>query len=1279
RTVKVSSQATITPILKTYPGLTNVVDVQGGQYHVTALDQQGKVYKLSNNATFTTTPTDEFGAAFTGNFLVRGFWQANVSLRGADSSLWYWGIADPMNYAAGATITAPKKLVMPAGKKFKKVETGANWTLGDSYILALASDNTVWKYSRGNVNPVQISIAGETFKDIAVLGSNAQVLLTNSNKIYGAGILSTYVGTTSNTSTFQNVTTAWTNAGVRFPIKELVANSSTLHIIDANDHMFGSGTNVQGEVGTGVEYSPYRIAGPQGGVFGYGFANNLLVTAPVQIQGKFKNINTSTTITFYLYVQDMGNNWYSWGRNKAFSLGNGKSLGPYAGWGGTGDYANYPNALDVPMPKRVDPANVVWTLQNFSPTDNIPPVVGAGINQYLSGVSSTTLYGKAFQQEFSIASQQWTKVSGPAGGNITSPTSLNTVITGLVNGTYVYRLAATNSKGQTSTDEVSVIISGATPPPPANVLPTVNAGTNQTITLPTATATLTGTATDSDGSISNYLWTKVSGPAGGNIVSASTASTAINSLLAGTYTYSLKVTDNAGGTATATVTITVNAAANVLPTVNAGADKTVTLPASTTTLSGSGSDTDGTISTYLWTKVSGPTGGNIANTASASTGITALTAGTYVYSLKVTDNAGGTATDSVRVIVNAAANVLPTVNAGTDQTITLPATTATLTGTAADTDGTIRTYLWTKVSGPTGGNIVNTATASTGITALIAGTYVYSLKVTDNAGGTATDSVKVTVKPAAATVTLLPAVNPANTVNGLDYQYYEGSWRVLPAFETLSPVKTGTTPNFNVGLANRSTQYGFSFSGYILVPADGQYKFFTSSDDGSNLYIDNVLVVANDGLHSVTEKSGVIGLKAGKHAIKGLFFQGTGGSVFTVSYEATGITKQTIPASALYRVNQLPLANAGTVADITLPVNSATLSGSGTDPDGSISTYLWKKLSGPSQGTIASPSSATTTLNNLVQGTYTFELTVTDNNSQSAKATVQLVVKPAQTVLSTGGKIVRVNIDNSKAPMTSVAWNNWTIAANASSNAFKYEDGTASTITAAIPQGGNYSDNGDAYGAGATICPPQVLRIASMHTITRVLTFSGLNPSKDYSLEFFGSRGYTSNSKSIFTIGKASDTINTDYNVSDYAKFASVQPDASGKITVTISHTGSYNYLSGFQIAEGAGAISPAIAEPEKMVYQGETLVEMGGNSVSVYPNPFVGSFKVQLNQREAGEYVIRMSSTSGQTVMSKRVMKPAGTFAESINVSSLTPGTYILEIISVANGSKSVHKVIKN
>ncbi len=99
--------------------------------------------------------------------------------------------------------------------------------------------------------------------------------------------------------------------------------------------------------------------------------------------------------------------------------------------------------------------------------------------------------------------------------------------------------------------------------------------------------------------------------------------------------------------------------------------------------------------------------------------------------------------------------------------------------------------------------------------------------------------------------------------------------------------------------------------------------------------------------------------------------------------------------------NQAPVANAGVNQTITLPTSSVTLSGSGSDADGTISSYGWVKLSGPSSGTITSPSSASTTVTGLAQGTYQFVLTVTDNGGATGKDTVDIVVQQNSTVTTT--------------------------------------------------------------------------------------------------------------------------------------------------------------------------------------------------------------------------------------------------------------------------------------
>jgi hypothetical protein len=357
---------------------------------------------------------------------------------------------------------------------------------------------------------------------------------------------------------------------------------------------------------------------------------------------------------------------------------------------------------------------------------------------------------------------------------------------------------------------------------------------------------------------------------------------------------------------------------NQTPSAYAGSDETITLPQNSISLNGSGSDADGNISSYNWSKLSGPSSGNISDSKSAATTINSLEQGTYQLVLQVTDNGGASASDTVQITVRAAvANTAvpsaPTVNAGNNQTINLPATSASLNGSASAEGASISSYSWSKISGPSA-NIVSSNSASTQVTGLAEGVYVFQLKVMDSRGTSNTANVQITVNSESG---LLPAVYPENTLNGIEYKYYEGSnYNALPDFTTLTPVKAGTTPNFDLSVANRSEVFAISFNGYIDVPTDGQYTFYTNSDDGSRLYIDNHLVVDNDGVHSMIERSGTIGLKAGKHVISVGFFQKQVDKELKVSYEGPGISKQIIPSSALYSsVLLLPAVNPANIVN----------------------------------------------------------------------------------------------------------------------------------------------------------------------------------------------------------------------------------------------------------------------------------------------------------------------------------------------------------------------------
>ena len=222
----------------------------------------------------------------------------------------------------------------------------------------------------------------------------------------------------------------------------------------------------------------------------------------------------------------------------------------------------------------------------------------------------------------------------------------------------------------------------------ANIPPVANAGGNKTITLPVNKITLAGSGTDADGTIVSYLWTKISGPTSYSIVNAASPVTDVTGLIQGTYQFELKVTDNNGAVGKDTMQVIVNAAANIPPVANAGGNKTITLPVNKITLAGSGTDADGTITTYLWTKISGPTSYSIVNAASPITDVTGLIQGTYQFELKVTDNKGAIARDTTQIMVNAASLVSSTANAGPDQTITLPTNKVDLSGSGTGPDGT---------------------------------------------------------------------------------------------------------------------------------------------------------------------------------------------------------------------------------------------------------------------------------------------------------------------------------------------------------------------------------------------------------------------------------------------------------------------------------------------------------------------------------------------------------------------------------------------------------------
>ena len=565
---------------------------------------------------------------------------------------------------------------------------------------------------------------------------------------------------------------------------------------------------------------------------------------------------------------------------------------------------------------------------------NLPPTANAGPNQTITLPTNTvTLAGSGTDPDGTIVAYLWTKISGPAAGTITNPASAGTTVTGLVQGTYQLELRVTDNGGAFGRDTMQVTVNAA-----GNIPPTANAGPNQTITLPTNSVTLAGSGTDPDGTVVAYLWTKISGPVAGTITNPASAGTTVTGLVQGTYQLELRVTDNAGAFGRDTMQVTVNAASNIPPTANAGPNQTITLPVNSVILSGSGTDPDGNIVAYLWTKISGPAAGTITNPGTAATSVTGLVQGTYQFELRVTDNAGAFGRDTMQVTVNpVGANIPPTANAGPNQTITLPVNSVILSGSGTDPDGTVVAYLWTKISGPAAGTITNPGTAATSVTGLVQGTYQFELRVTDKAGAFGRDTMQVTVNPVGANI---------------------------PPTANAGPNQTITLPVNSVILSGSGTDPDGTIVAYLWTKISGPAAG----------------TITNPGT-AATSVTGMV--------------QGTYQFELRVTDNAGAFGRDTMQVTVNpVGANTPPTANAGPDQTITLPTNTVSISGTGTDPDGTIVAYLWTKISGPAAGTITNPANAATSVTGLVQGTYRFELRVTDNGGAFGRDTMQVIVNP---------------------------------------------------------------------------------------------------------------------------------------------------------------------------------------------------------------------------------------------------------------------------------------------
>ena len=381
---------------------------------------------------------------------------------------------------------------------------------------------------------------------------------------------------------------------------------------------------------------------------------------------------------------------------------------------------------------------------------NHPPVVSAGLDQTVDEQTAVSLSGTASDPDADgvIATTVWTQLSGTPvvlnnantlNAGFTAPTLKQATV-------LVFRLTATDDEGGVTSADVSITVN------PVNHPPVVSAGPDQTVDEQTAVS-LSGTASDpdADGVIATTVWSQIAGTPvtlnNANTLNADFAAPTLKQ--AATLVFRLTATDDEGGVTSADVSVTVNPV-NTPPVVNAGTDQTVD-EQTPITLSGTATDpdTDGVIASTVWSQIAGtPVVLNNSNTLNSDfTAPTLKQAAVLLFRLTVTDDEGGVTVDDVQVTVNPV-NHPPVVDAGIDVSIA-ENTQHTLHAQASDpdVDGVIASYQWSQIGGPAVTlNNASTADADFTAPAVYQDTQLsFQIDVVDDEGGTATDTIVVTV------------------------------------------------------------------------------------------------------------------------------------------------------------------------------------------------------------------------------------------------------------------------------------------------------------------------------------------------------------------------------------------------------------------------------------------------------------------------------------------------------------------------------------------------------
>ncbi|XP_029804680.1 dyslexia-associated protein KIAA0319-like protein homolog isoform X2 [Suricata suricatta] len=366
----------------------------------------------------------------------------------------------------------------------------------------------------------------------------------------------------------------------------------------------------------------------------------------------------------------------------------------------------------------------------------------------------------------------------------------------------------------------------------------------------------------------------------------------------------------------------------------------ISLPTTSTVIDGSQSTDDDKIVQYHWEELKGPLREEKISEDTAILKLSKLVPGNYTFSLTVVDSDGATNSTTASLTVNKAVDYPPVANAGPNQVITLPQNSITLFGNQSTDDHGITSYEWS-LSPSSKGKVVEmqgVRTPTLQLSAMQEGDYTYQLTVTDTIGQQATAQVTVIVQP-------------------------ENN---KPPQADAGPDKELTLPVDSTTLDGSKSSDDQKIISYLWEKTQGP--------DGVQL--EN----ANSSVATVT------GLQVGTYVF-----------TLTVKDERNLQSQSSVNVIVKEEMNKPPVAKITGSVVITLPTDTAELDGSKSSDDKGIVSYLWTRDEGsPAAGEVLNHSDhhPILFLSNLVEGTYTFHLHVTDAKGESDTDRTTVEVKP---------------------------------------------------------------------------------------------------------------------------------------------------------------------------------------------------------------------------------------------------------------------------------------------